>query len=73
MDASSYGIGGVVFGELSACIPMVFRWQWPEEIRANIKTPQNQMDLEMASLLMLWLAIEVVCGPLQEKHITLVS
>jgi hypothetical protein len=27
--------------------------------------------LEMAGLLMLWLAIEGVCGPLQEKCITL--
>jgi hypothetical protein len=25
VDASSYGIGGVVFGELSACTPTVFR------------------------------------------------
>jgi hypothetical protein len=77
VDTSSYGIGEVVFGELSACTPMVFRWQWPEEIRANIKTLQNQMgtisnsDLEMAGLLMLWLAIEEVCGPLHEKGITL--
>ncbi len=77
VDASSYGVGGVVFGELSACTPTVFRWQWPEEIHANIKTLQNRMgticnpDLEMAGLLMLWLAVEGVCGLLQEKLITL--
>jgi hypothetical protein len=27
VDASSYGVRGVVFGELSACTPTVFRWQ----------------------------------------------
>ncbi len=69
VDASSYGIGGVVFGELSACFPTVFRWQGPEEIRTIIKTLQNQMgtisnsDLKMAGLLILWLAIEEVCRP----------
>ncbi len=78
VDASSYGIGGVVFGELSACTPTVFRWQSSEEIHTNIKTSQNWMgtisdlDLEMVGLLMLWLAIEGVCGPLQEKCITLI-
>jgi hypothetical protein len=77
VDASSYGVGGVVFGELSACTPTVFRWQWPEDIHANIKTLQNQtgtisnLDLEMAGFLVLWLVIEGVCGPLQEKRITL--
>jgi hypothetical protein len=77
VDASSNGVGGGVFEELSVCTPTVFRWQWPEEIRANIKTLQNLMgtisnsNLEMAGLLMLWLAIEGVCGPLQEKRITL--
>jgi hypothetical protein len=77
VDASSYGVGGVVFGELSVCTPIVFRWQWPEDIHKSIKTFQNQAgtisnsDLEMAGLLMLWLVIEGVCGPLQEKHITL--
>jgi hypothetical protein len=37
VDASSYSVRGVVFGELSACTPMVLRWKWPEDIRANIK------------------------------------
>jgi hypothetical protein len=31
----------------------------------------SNSDLEMAGLLMLWLAIEGVCGLLQKKHITL--
>ncbi len=31
----------------------------------------SNSDLEMAGLLMLWLAIEGICGPLQEKRITL--
>jgi hypothetical protein len=32
VDASSYGVGGVVYRELSVCTPTVFRWQWPEDI-----------------------------------------
>ncbi len=58
---------------------MVFRWQWPEDIRSQIKTFENpkgtitNSDLEMAGLLLLWLAMEEVCGPLQEKQIALFS
>ncbi len=79
VDASSYGVGGVVFGELSVCTPTVFRWQWPEDIHANIKTLQNRtgtisnLDLEMAGLLMLWLVIERGMRPASGKayHIIL--
>jgi hypothetical protein len=73
VGVSSYGVGGVIFGELSACTPTVFRRQLSDKICTNLKTSQNQMgtisnsDLEMPSLLMLWLAIKGVCVPLQEK------
>jgi hypothetical protein len=76
-DASSHGIGGVIFGELSACIPMVFQWQWPETIRTSVVPLENpngtitNSGLELAGLLMLWLAMEEVCGPLRKKHVTL--
>jgi hypothetical protein len=79
VDASSHGIGGVIFGELSGCKPTVFRWQWPEDIQSQIKTFENpngtitNSDLEMAGLLLLWLAMEEVCGPLWEKQIVLFS
>ena len=41
VDASKHGVGGVVFGEGSKCIPTVFRWQWPEEISKDVKTETN--------------------------------
>jgi hypothetical protein len=73
VDALSHGVGGVIFGELSACTPTVFQWQWPENIRTSVVSLKNpngtitNSDLELAGLLMLWLAMEEVCGPLREK------
>jgi hypothetical protein len=73
VDASSYGVGGVVLGELSECISTVFWWEWPEYIRKEIKSFRNptgsitNSDLEMAGMILLWLVIESVCGVLAEK------
>jgi hypothetical protein len=78
-DASSHGVGGVIIGEHSACPPIVFRMEWPEDILADlvtVKNPQRKItnsDLEMAGLLLLWLAMEVVCGELQHKRVALFS
>ncbi len=77
VDASGHGTGGVVIGELSSCIPTVFRWQWPADVANDIKTADNRggritnSDLEMAGLVLLWLTMEEVCGPLEEKRLTL--
>jgi hypothetical protein len=77
VNASSYGVGGVIFGEMSPCTPTIFRWQWPEDIRTSIITIDNpggiitNNDLELAGLLMLWLTMEEVCSPLHEKCVTL--
>ncbi len=77
VDASSYGVGRVVLGELSECIPTVFRWEWSEDIRNEIKLFENptgritNSDLEMAGMLLLWLVIEGVCGILEEKQVAL--
>ncbi len=77
VDASSHGVGGVVVGELSGCVPTVFRWQWPEDIRTQVVSLDNpagtinNSDLEMAGLLLLWLVIEGICGSLAEKRIAL--
>jgi hypothetical protein len=73
LEGLSLGSGEVIFGELSGCVPTVFRWQWPEDIRSQIKMFENpkgtitNSDLEMAGLLLLWVAMEEVCGPLREK------
>jgi hypothetical protein len=78
VDASSHGVGGVVVGELSGCVPTVFRWQWPEDIcqpqLVLFENPEGTIsnsDLEMAGLLLLWLVIEGISGPLAEKRIAL--
>ena len=79
VDASGHGAGGVVFGENSACTPVVFRWEWPEDIKQDIKTLANpsgrlsNLDLEMAGLVILWLVMEGICGDLREKRVTLFS
>ena len=77
VDASSHGVGGVVFGENSKCVPTVFRWQWPIEITREVNTAENpggritNSDLEMAGMVMAWLVIEGVGGDLTEKTIAL--
>ena len=79
VDASSHGVGGVVFGENSRCVPTVFRWQWPKEVTLDVKSADNpggrisNSDLEMAGMVMAWLVVEGVGGDLTEKTIALVG
>jgi hypothetical protein len=79
VDASSHGVGGVIFGELSECPPTVFCTQWPPDITANVVLVANpkgtitNSDLELAGLVILWLMMEHVCGPLKEKRVALFS
>ncbi len=79
VDASSYRVGGVVIGELAEFIPTVFRWEWPPDIKSYIRLDTNptgsltNSDLEMAGILLLWLVMEKVCHPLQEKRVALFS
>jgi hypothetical protein len=77
VDASGHGVGAVIFGELSACTPVVFRWEWPVDIKQDIIVLTNptgrltNSNLKMAGLLILWLVIEGVCPNFCEKQITL--
>jgi len=41
VDASGHGAGGVVIGELSPCVPTIFRWKWPPDVTKDIKTATN--------------------------------
>jgi len=73
-DASSHGVGGIIFGENELCIPTVFRWEWPQEIKDLYHDGIiTSSDLEMAGLLLLWLVMESVCGSLKEKRVALFS
>jgi hypothetical protein len=75
VDASSHGVSGVIIGKLSECPPTVFQLQWPPDITANVisdATPKGTItnpDLELAGLVLLWLMMKHVCGPLDEKRI----
>jgi len=78
-DASGYGVGGVVLGKGKECPPTVFRYEWPDDIKADLVTEDNRKgritnsDLEMAGLLMLWLVMEEVCGPMEKQRVALFS
>ena len=78
-DSSGHGVGGIVVGEVDACIPTVFRLEWPQSIRDNLVSDENpngsitNSDLEMAGLLLLWLVMEEVCPDLAMKHAALFS
>ena len=79
VNASSRGVGGIIIGKLSECLPTVFRLQWPPDITANVISEANpkgtitNSDLELVGLILLWLMMEHICGPLAEKHIALFS
>ncbi len=77
VDAPGHCLGGVIFGESLDCTTTVFRWEWPDDIKVNMILFQNpkgtitNSDLEIVGPLILWLAMEGVCGDLQEKQVTL--
>ena len=58
VDALGHGVGGVVICKLSPCVPTIFRWQWPRDVAADIKTATNpgghitNSDLEMVGLVL---------------------
>jgi hypothetical protein len=67
-DASIHGVGGIVIGENMACVPTVFRMEWPDWVKEEVlKTNSGRggtltnSDLEMAGLLLLFLVMEEVC------------
>jgi hypothetical protein len=79
-DASIHGVGGIVVGAKEACVPTVFRLQWPQDIKNKVlKTNSGQKgnltnsDLECAGLLLLWLVMEDVCKPKPGAHYALFS
>ena len=78
-DASSFGAGGIIIGENKAIPPTVFRVQWPPDITKNIISFDNptgsitNSDVEMAGLMLLWIAIEGVCMNLEDAHVALFS
>ena len=78
-DASGHGVGGIIIGENKSCVPTVFRFEWPEDIKQEIVSDSNpkgkltNSDLECAGLLMLWLVMEDVCSIQSGDHVALFS
>jgi hypothetical protein len=61
-DASGHGVGGIIVGEKEACVPTVFRMEWPDDIKESFHRGDiTNSDLECAGLLLLWLVMEEVC------------
>ena len=59
-------------GKEKAYIPKVFCLTWAEDIKELFhKGDITNSDLEMAVLLMLWLAMEEVCTKLRAAHVAL--
>ena len=79
VDASGHGVGGVIVGENKACIPTVFRYEWPPDIKREINSEKNpsgkltNSDLECAGLLILYLVMEDVCNIDKGTHVALFS
>ena len=65
--ASRHGVGGVLIGEGKECVSTVFRFEWPDDIKAKLNVERNRdgkltnSDLEMAGLLLLWLYAWRMC------------
>ena len=40
-DASGHGVGGVIIGEGRECIPTVFRFEWPQDMKEDLVSHSN--------------------------------
>ena len=73
-DSYIHGIGGIIMGEVKACISTVFHLAWPDDINELFhKGNITNSDLEMAGLLILWLVMEEVCPKLRAAYVALFS
>jgi hypothetical protein len=79
-DASIEGVGGIIIGKKSECIPTVFHLPWSDGIKGEVqKTNAGQggkisnSNLEMAGLLLLFLVMEEVCNFKPGAHVALFS
>ena len=66
-------------GREKTCVPTVFRYEWPDDIKADLVSGNNpngyitNLDLKMAGLLMLWLVMKNVCDVESETHVAFFS
>ena len=43
-DASVHGVGGIVVGHHKACVPTVFRLEWPEDIKQMVRDTNSRKN-----------------------------
>lgn len=79
-DASIHGVGGIIVGDEKACVPTVFRVEWPEDIKEEVLQTNSgrggnitNSDLECAGLLLLFLVMEEVCNFEPGDHLLIFS
>jgi hypothetical protein len=64
VDASKWGVGGVWFSGTKHLIPIVWFYEWPQEIRDQFCSSTNKTgtltisDLELTGILLQWLVLE---------------
>lgn len=74
-DACGLGAGGVVVGGKEDLHPIVWQYEWPEEVKRELITDKNPNgsltinDLELAGILLGWLIIEIARVNLHHKHV----
>ena len=76
-DASGIGAGGVWFGVHAELDPIVWRVEFPHDIRDRLVSESNptgditNSDLELAGLVLHWLVLEYVVDDLRHKHVAM--
>jgi hypothetical protein len=64
VDASKWGVGGVWFSGTKQLIPIVWFYEWPQDIRDQFCSSSNKTgtltisDLELTGILLHWLVLE---------------
>ena len=74
-DACGIGTGGIISSGLKPCLPIVWKFEWPENIKTALVTNTNPSgsisinDLELAGMVLGWLVMEYTIPNLAFCHI----
>ena len=70
VDASKWGVGGVWFSGTKLVVPIVWFFEWPQDIRDQFCSSANKTgsltisDLELTGILLHWLVLEHIVDPI---------
>jgi hypothetical protein len=76
-DACKLGAGGVITPGIQTIQPLVWNFEWPEDIKKSLLTDDNPdgsitiNDLELAGMVLGWLVLEATGWDLTFKHVGL--